>query len=324
MRRRGLLGSGIAALAAPALAQGQATAPWPNRPVRMVVPLPPGGATDIWARLVAEPMAEALGQPVVIENRAGAGGMIGAEAVARGPADGATILFHISNFVQTPAVFRRWPYQPLEDFAFVGKMGTTPLPFCVRADIPAGTLAEFVAYAKGRQLPFGTYSPGSSGHAFAQLLSDIRGLDMVPVHYRGEAPMLQDVLGGRVACAFHSMTGSGDHIRAGRIRPLAALGRDGIPSLPQVPTFASLGYPDDFAQSGFVGLFAPARTPEPVQTRLADAFRFAMERPEVLLRLAEMDTIAQYLPPAAFREDVANYMRFWSGLVDRRGLSAEG
>ena len=324
MRRRGLLGSAIAAFAEPARAQGQATAPWPNRPVRMVVPLPPGGATDIWARLVAEPMAEALGQPVVIENRAVAGGMIGTEAVARGPADGNTILFHISNFVQTPAVLRRWPYQPLEDFAFVGKMGTTPLPFCVRADIPADTLADFVAYARGRQLPFGTYSPGSSGHAFAQLLSDIRGLGMVPVHYRGEAPMLQDVLGGRVACAFHSMTGSGDHIRAGRIRPLAALGRDGIPSVPGVPTFVSLGYPEDFARSGFVGVFAPARTPEPALARLVEAFRFAMGRPEVLRRLAEMDTIAQYLPPAEFREDVASYMRFWSDLVDRMGLRVEG
>ncbi len=308
MRRRCLLGSAAAALAAPALARAQATAPWPNRPVRMVVPLPPGGATDIWARLVAEPMAEALGQPVVIENRAGAGGMIGTEAVARGPADGTAILFHISNFVQAPAVFRRWPYQPLEDFAFIGKMGTTPLPF----------------YARGRQLPFGTYSPGSSGHAFAQLLSDIRGLGMVPVHYRGEAPMLQDVLGGRVACAFHSMTGSGDHIRAGRIRPLAALGRDGVPSLPGVPTFASLGYPEDFARSGFVGVFAPARTPEPALARLVEAFRFAMGRPEVLRRLAEMDTIAQYLPPAEFREDVASYMRFWSDLVERMGLRVEG
>jgi tripartite-type tricarboxylate transporter receptor subunit TctC len=136
--------------------------------------------------------------------------------------------------------------------------------------------------------------------------------------------MLQDVLGGRLACAFHSMTGSGDHIRAGRIRPLAALGRDGIPSLPGVPTFASLGYPEDFARSGFVGVFAPARTPEPALARLVEAFRSAMGRPEVLRRLAEMDTIAQYLPPAEFREDVADYMRFWSDLVDRMGLRVEG
>ncbi len=321
LRRRTLpiLASGL--LATPALAQS----PYPNRPIRMVVPLPAGGATDIWARLVAEPMAQRLGQPVVIENRAGAGGMIGTEAVKNAAPDGYTILFHIASFVQTPVVLKRWPYQPLEDFAFIGKMGTTPLPFCVRGDLPPKTLAEFVDYARGKNLPYGTYSPGSSGHAFAQLLSDVNTLDMVAVHYRGEAPMLQDVLGGRVACAFHSMTGSGDHIRAGRIRPLATLGSDGIPTLPQVPTFVSLGYPPaEWARSGFVGVFAPVRTPAPEQAKLVEAFRFAMTRPEVLRRLAEMDTIAQYLGPAEFREDVATYMGFWSGLVERMGLTVEG
>jgi tripartite-type tricarboxylate transporter receptor subunit TctC len=321
MRRRSLILAAGAALASPALAQPA----FPTRPIRMVVPLPAGGATDIWARLIAEPMGAELGQPVVIENRGGAGGMIGTEAVKNAAPDGHTILFHIATFVQTPVVLRRFPYQPLEDFAFIGKLGTTPLPFCVRADIPATTLAEFVAYAKGRQLVYGTYSPGSSGHAFAQLLSDKHGLEMEAVHYRGEAPMLQDVLGGRIPCAFHSMTGSGDHIRSGRIRPLATLGTDGIPSLPAVPTFVSLGYPaEEFGRSGFVGVFAPVRVPDPVQARLVEAFRFAMTRPEVLQRLAETDTIAQYLPPAAFRADVESYMRFWSALVDRMGLSVEG
>jgi tripartite-type tricarboxylate transporter receptor subunit TctC len=320
MRRRSLL---ALPLALPALAQAQGQ--YPDRPIKMVVPLPAGGATDIWARLVAEPMAGFLGQPVVIENRGGAGGMIGTEAVKNAPPDGYTILFHIASFVQSPVVFRRWPYQPLEDFFPVGKMGTTPLPFCCRADLPARTLAEFIAYARGKQLPYGTYSPGSSGHAYAQLLSDREKLDMVAVHYRGEAPMLQDVLGGRVACAFHSMTGSGEHIRSGRIRPLATLGRNGIPSMPQVPTFLSLGYPEeDFGISGFVGVWAPVRTPAPVQGRLVEAFHFAMTRPEVLQRLAETDTIAQYLGPDEFRQDIARYMAAWSALVDRLGLSVEG
>lgn len=320
MRRRGLL-------AAPFLLPGLARAQpgFPDHPIRMVVPLPPGGATDIWARLVAEPMGSVLGQPVVIENRGGAGGMIGTEAVKNAAPDGHTILFHISSFVQSPVVFRRWPYRPLEDFAPLGKLGTTPLPFCCRADIPAATLAEFVAYARGKALPYGTYSPGSSGHAFAQLLSDREDLGLVAVHYRGEAPMLQDVLAGRVACAFHSMTGSGEHIRAGRIRPLATLGRNGIPSLPGVPTFLSLGYAEaDFGLSGFVGAWAPARTPAPVQARLAEAFRHAMTRPEVLQRLREMDTIADYLGPEEFGEDVARYLRFWSALVERMGLTVEG
>lgn len=321
MLRRSLLAAAAApALARPALAQPA----WPSRPIRMVVPLPAGGATDIWARLVAEPMAAQLGQPVVIDNRGGAGGMVGTEHVARGPADGYTILFHISNFVQTPVVLRQWPYRPLEDFACIGKLGTTPLPFCVNASLPVADLREFIAYAKGRQLPYGTYSPGSSGHAFAQLLSDIEGLDMTAVHYRGEAPLLQDMLGARVACAFHSMIASGDYIRSGRLRPLATLSRGGIPSMPQVPSFVSLGYSDDFAQGGFVGLFAPARTPDAVQAQLAEAFRHAMTRPAVLQRLAETDTIAQYLGPAEFREDVANYLRFWTALVERTGLRVEG
>lgn len=319
MHRRSLFGLAAAGLAAPALAQS----PYPNRPIRMVVPLPPGGATDIWARLVAEPMAVTLGQPVVIENRAGAGGMIGTEAVKNAAPDGYTILFHIASFIQTPVVFRRWPYTP-DDFAPIGKFGTTPLPFCVRADIPVTTLKEFVAWAKGKQLPYGTYSPGSSGHAFAQALSDLEGLEMTAVHYRGEAPMLQDVLGGRIPCAFHSMTGSGEAIRSGRIRPLATLGRNGIPSMPQVPTFVSLGYPDYFGQGGFIGLFAPARAPEPAQAALVDAFRQAMQRPDVLRRLAEMDTIPQYLGPAEFRADIEQYQRFWQGLVDRLGLTVEG
>ena len=319
MLRRGLLGLAAAGLAAPARAQ----APFPNRPIRMVVPLPPGGATDIWARLVAEPMGASLGQPVVIENRAGAGGMIGTEAAKNAPPDGHTILFHIASFVQTPVVLRRWPYR-VEDFAPLGKLGTTPLPFCVRADMPVTTLKDFVAYAKGRQLSYGTYSPGSSGHAFAQALSDLEGLDMTAVHYRGEAPMLQDVLGGRVDCAFHSMTGSGEQIRAGRIRPLATIGSMPIPSLPALPRFVSLGYPDYFGNSGFVGLFAPVQVPAPILARLAGAFRDAMAQPEVLRRLAEMDTIAQYLDPVAFGADVAAYLRFWQGLVDRLNLTAEG
>ncbi len=322
MQRRHLIGLAAGCLALPAAAGAQG--PWPERPIRVVVPFPPGGATDLWARLVTEPMAAALGQPFVIENRAGAGGMIGTEAVARAVPDGHTLLFTIASFVQSPVVFRRWPYQPLEDFAPIGRMGTTPLPFCVRAEVPARSLAEFVAWAKGRDLAYGTYSPGSSGHAFAQLLSDVAGLNMTPVHYRGEAPMLADVLGGRVSCAFHSMTGSGEHIRSGRLRALATLGRAGIPSMPQVPSFVSLGYPEAFGISGFVVMLAPARVPPPVLARLAAAFRDAMARPDVLRRLAELDTIAAWLGPEDFRTDIATYMRFWSELVTRMNLSAEG
>ena len=323
MRRRAL----IATLAMPALAraQGNVGSGFPDRPIKMVVPLAPGGATDIWARLVAEPMAAMLGQPVVIENRAGAGGMIGAEAVKNAAPDGHTIMFHIANHAQTPVVLKRFPYHPVNDFSFIGKFGTTALPWCVRGDLPVHSMRAFRDYARGKGLNYGTYSPGSSGHAFGQVISDHDKLDMAAVHYRGEAPMLADVLGGRIPCAFHSMTGSGEHIRAGRVRPLAVLGLDRVPSMPQVPTMVDEGYPRElFGRTGFIGVFAPKGLPAPVQARLVEAFRYAMHLPATLTRMRELDTVPQYLGPDEFKRDVEDYLAFWTALVERTGITAEG
>jgi len=326
MHRRAALAAGLAASALapgrPGRAQGGGWSP--DRPIRFIVPFPPGGATDIWARMVGDGMAAALSQPIVIENRSGAGGMVGAEAAAKATPDGHTLLFTISPFIQSPVVFRRWPYQPLEDFAPIGKLGTTPLPFCVRPEIPARTLAEFVAYARGKDLSFGSYAAGSTGHAYAQLLSDVEKLGMTHVAYRGEAPMLTDILGGRIACGFHSMTAAGEYIRGGRLRPLACTGRNGIPSLPQVPTFVSLGYPETFATAGFIGLFAPARVPAAAQARLADVFAAVLANGEFQRRLLEIDTIPGWLGPAAFRAEIAFQLKEWSDLAEAMNLRVDG
>jgi tripartite-type tricarboxylate transporter receptor subunit TctC len=320
MYRRKLPALGAALLAAPALAQGA----YPDRPIRFIVPFPAGGATDIWSRLTAEAMGADLGQPIVIENRSGAGGMLGAEYVAKGSADGYTLLFTISPLIQSPVVFRRWPYQPLEDFVPIGKMGTTPLPFCIRPERPAKTLGEFVAYARGKDLSFGSYATGSSGHAFAQLFSDVEKLGMTHVAYRGEAPMLTDILGGRIQCGFHSMTAAGEYIRGGRLRPLACTGRNGIPSLPQVPTFVSLGYPATFATAGFIGLFAPARVPAEAQKRLAEVFAGVMADKAFQRRLLDIDTIPGWLGPDAFRAEIAFQLKEWSDLATAMNLRADG
>ncbi|MDN3567765.1 tripartite tricarboxylate transporter substrate binding protein [Paeniroseomonas aquatica] len=323
MKRRRLLAL-PSLLATPAISPALAQPPWPDRPIRFVVPFPPGGATDIWSRLIAEAMGASLGQPIVIENRSGAGGMVGTEAVAKGPADGNTLLFTISPFIQSPVVFRRWPYQPLEDFAPVGKLGTTPLPFCIRPEIPATTPAEFSAWARGKDLSFGSYATGSSGHAFAQLYSDTDRLGMTHVGYRGEAPMLTDILGGRIACGFHSMTAAGDFIRSGRLRPLAVLGRRRVPSLPELPTFLELGYPAAFGMSGFIGLFAPARVPAPVQARLAETFAEAMRREAVVRRLLEIDTLPGWLGPVEFRAEIAAQLAEWTELATAMNLTVDG
>ncbi len=327
MHRRHLFGLAAGALAAPAAAQAPSPTAWPgtwpDRPIRLIVPFPAGGATDLWARMTAEAMAGPLGQPVLIENRSGAGGMVGTEAAAKAPPDGQTLLFTITTHVQSPVVFRRWPYQ-LADFAPIGRLGTSPLPFCVRPEVPAASIAEFVAWARGRDLSFGSYAAGSTGHAMAQLLADRDGLGMTHVAYRGEAPMLTDLLGGRIACGFHSMTAAGDFIRAGRLRALAGLGRTRIPSLPQVPTFVELGYPDAFAFAGFIGLLAPARVPPPILARLVETFRGAMADPGLRRRLLEMDTLPGYFGPAEFGEDIVRVLGEWTELATLMNLTVEG
>jgi tripartite-type tricarboxylate transporter receptor subunit TctC len=326
-RRRAALAAGLAAVCALPARRGrsQQGGGWsPDRPIRFIVPFPAGGATDVWARMVGDAMAAELGQPVVIENRSGAGGMVGAEAAAKATPDGHALLFTISPFIQSPVVFRRWPYQPLEDFAPIGKLGTTPLPFCVRPDIPAQTLAEFVSYARGKNLSFGSYAAGSTGHAMAQLLSDHEKLGMTHIAYRGEAPMLTDILGGRIACGFHSMPAAGDYIRSGRLRPLACLGRTGIPSLPRVPTFVSLGYPATFATAGFIGLFAPARVPAAAHARLAEVFAGVVANPAFQRRLLDIDTIPGWLGPEAFRAEMAFQLKEWSDLAAAMNLTVDG
>jgi tripartite-type tricarboxylate transporter receptor subunit TctC len=326
MHRRAALAAGLAAACALPRRSGRAQGGgWsPDRPVRFIVPFPAGGATDVWSRMVGDAMAAELGQPVVIENRSGAGGMVGTEAAAKAAPDGHTLLFTISPFIQSPVVFRRWPYQPLEDFAPIGKLGTTPLPFCIRPEIPARTMAEFVFFARGKDLSFGSYAAGSTGHAFAQLLSDHEKLGMTHIAYRGEAPMLTDILGGRIQCGFHSMTAAGDYIRSGRLRALACTGRNGIPSLPQVPTFVSLGYPPTFATAGFIGLFAPARVPAAAQARLAEVFAGVMANGAFQRRLLDIDTIPGWLGPDAFRAEIAFQMKEWSDLAATMNLTVDG
>lgn len=320
MRRRDIIAATAGlALTRPALAQS-----WPDRPIRWIVPFPPGGSTDVWARLVAEPMSADLGQPIVIDNRGGAGGLIGTEAAARATPDGHTMLFTITTHVTSPVVLRRFPYDPVADFAPIGKLGVTPLVLCASPSTQGDTVQDFAAWARGKDLSYASYAPGSSGHAYGQMFSDEARLNMTHVAYRGEGPMLQDMLAGNVACAFHSMAASGGAIRARRIRPLALSGTLRLPSLPAVPLMRESGFSERFAFAGFIGLLAPARVPQPILDRSVAAFRKVMETPSVLQRLAEIDTIPQYLGPDAFREDIARALRDWTVLATELNLSVQG
>ena len=323
-KRRTLLGLTAAALLpSPALAQGGA---YPDRPVRFIVPFPPGGGTDVWARIAAEGMQAELGQPVIIENRGGAGGLVGTEAAAKVPPDGYTLLFTITTHIQTPVVMRRFPYDPVADFAPIGRLGTTAITFCVGPAVPASvrSMAEFTAWARDRDLSLGSYAPGSTGHAFALMLAEEAKLRMTHVPYRGETPMLQDMLSGQIHGGFHSMASAGEMMKAGRVRPLGSSGERRVPSLPQVPTLLELGFSRRFTFNGFSGLMAPARTPQPVLDRLVEAFRAVAAKPETHQRLLAIDTFPSYQDPPTFRAQIERNLREWTEIAERLNLSIEG
>jgi tripartite-type tricarboxylate transporter receptor subunit TctC len=185
-------------------------------------------------------------------------------------------------------------------------------------------MAEFIAWGRGRDLSFGSYAPGSTGHAFALMLAEEAKLEMTHVAYRGETPMLQDLLGGQIHGGFHSMAGAGEMMKAGRIRPLGSSGETRVPSMQQVPTLKELGFSTRFSFSGFSGLLAPARTPQPVLDRLVEAFRVAAAKPETHQRLLAIDTIPSYQGPAAFKAQIEKNLREWTEIAERLNLSIEG
>ena len=325
MRRRSIFTLAAGALALPAL-QARAQESYPDRPIRFIVPFPAGGATDAWARIAAEGMQPELGQTIIIDNRGGAGGLIGTEAAAKAVPDGYTLLFTITTHIQTPVVMRRFPYDPIADFAPIGRLGTTSITFVIGPKVPAEirTLPDFIAWGKGRDLSFGAYAPGSTGHAFGLLLAEEAGLTMENVVYRGEAPMLQDMLGGQIHGGFHSMATAGEMVKAGRIRPLATAGTRRIPALPDTPLLKDLGFSERFSFSGFSGLLAPAQVPRPILDRLTEAFRIAAAKPETHQRLLALDTVPSYQDPAAFRAQIERNLREWTEIATRLNLTVEG
>ena len=320
MQRRALM-AGV--LASPALAQGE----WqPDRPIRIIVPFPAGGATDVWARLCAESMSEMLRVPVLIENRSGAAGMIGADAVAKSPADGHTLLFTITPLVQSPIVLGQAPYDAVRDFSPIGQMGTTTLVFMCRAALPPRNLAEFITYARaqaaaGRNLNLGSWAAGSSAHVFALAMNNRLNMGMTHVAYRGEAPMVTAYLSNEVDCGINSLTSTREHVVSGKLRPLAALGDARAGGMPDLPTFYEQGVDVGRGWSGFIGLLGPARMAPAVHARLAAVFRDTMQREALRARLVAMDTEPVWLGPEDFAATIIRVRDLWTELT--RGMDLQ-
>lgn len=323
MQRRNLLALGAVPMAAPALAQPT----WqPDRPIRIIVPFPAGGATDVWARMCAEPMSEMLRVPVLIENRSGAAGMIGADAVAKAPPDGHTLLFTITSLVQSPIVLGNAPYDAVRDFMPIGQMGTTTLVFMIRSEFPPRTLREFIAFAQararaGRGLNLGSWAAGSSAHVFALAMNNALDLGMTHVAYRGEAPMVTAYLSGEVDAGINSLTSTREPIISGKLRPLAALGTARAGGMPEVPTFIEQGVDVGRGWSGFVGLLGPARMPPQIHARLVEVFRATMHREALRQRLIAIDTDPVWLGPEDFGATIVRIRDLWAELT--RGMDLQ-
>jgi len=296
---------------------------FPNRPLRLVVTVPPGGAADFIARLVGGKLSESLGQPVVVENKAGASGTIAADAVAKAPADGYTLL---QNSITThgigPHLFERLPYDPVKDFAAVSGLALLPLIMAVNAELPARNVNELVAYAKSHSVNFASSGNGGAPHMAAELFKSVTGAPLVHVPYKGSGPAVADLVGGRVQIMFDAAPSLIAHVRSGKLRVLAAASTGRNRLLPDVPTFAELGYPQ-VNVSLWYGLLAPAGTPRSAIARLNGAVGKVLDSPEVVERLHAQGAEPMRGTPEAFAAFMREESAKWAPVVRQANIKAE-
>jgi tripartite-type tricarboxylate transporter receptor subunit TctC len=312
----------LALCCSPALAAAQ---PWPARPITLIIPFPPGGSTDIIGRIAADGMARALGTSIVVDNRGGAGGAIGAKAIADAAPDGYTLgVATVSTHVVNPVVQHELRYDPLQDFTLVSQIAAVPNVLSVHPSVPARTMAEFVRYAREHpgKLNYGTPGVGSLGHLTGETFKYSARVDLTHVPYRGAGPALNDTLAGQVQVLFDNLPSSLPHIKAGRLRALAVASDRRVASLADVPTFAELGYPLVNDPSWF-GLIAPAKLPAEITERVHAALVAALKQPEVLKRLEAAAATPVGNSPAAFREVVQSALANTRKVVREANLKFE-
>ena len=320
----------LALLVGAAQAQAEAEAQaqphdYPNRPVHLIVGLPAGGGADIVARTVAAALGDRLGQPMVVDNRTGSGGLVAADGAARAAADGHTLLFGtISYSAIFASLYKKLPYDPVKDFAPVSLLATYPLVLVVNPAAPERTLAEFIAHAKAApgQLSYASAGQGSPLHLAMEMLKARTGMPMVHVPYRGGVLATGDLIGGQVHAIFDALPTQLANIKAGKVRALAVTGATRSAQLPDVPTMAEAGVAG-FEFTGWYALFAPAATPQPVLDRLHRSVSTALAAPELKQRLYELGVDATPSSPAELARFQRAEIQRWGQAVRDSGAIAE-
>jgi tripartite-type tricarboxylate transporter receptor subunit TctC len=300
-----------------ALWLGTATAQYPNKPLRLIVPFAPGGSTDIFARLIGERAALTLGQPVVVENRAGAAGNIGAEAVVRSAPDGYTLLMATTGVMAiNNALYKNMTYDAAKDLEPVVYIASITNVLIVPPDLPAQNVAELIAMAKKEpgKLTFASSGAGASTHMSAELFKSMTGTDILHVPYKGSGPALPDLMSGRVSMMFENAPGAVPHIKAGKVRALAQTGLKRSSAMPDVPTLAESGVPG-YESLSWSGIAVPAGTPRDVIERLNKDLNAVLATPEMRQKLGEQGAESIGGPPEAFAAHIRTEREKWSRVI---------
>ena len=314
----------LLALGAGAQAQTSAAA-YPNKPIRLVVPFTPGGSTDILARAIGQELGKAWGQSVVIDNVAGAGGGIGADKVAKAPADGYTLLMgHIGTLAVNPSLYPKLPYNPVTDFAPVAWVARVPNVLVVHPGVPAKTTQELVALGKSRpgQLNYGSGGNGSAANLATEYFKLQTGTSLLHIPYRGTVPATTDLLGGQIQVLFTGAPALLGHIKSGQLRALAVSSPQRLEALPDVPTVAEAGYPG-FEADQWYGVVAPAGTPPEIVRKLNAQINLALASAEMKARLSSEGATATPTTPEAFGQHIVRELARWKPVISSGRVKAD-
>ena len=309
----------LLASAGHSLAQG-----WPNRPIRMVVPYTPGGYTDLMARLVGQKISEALGQPIVFENKPGANAIIGTDVVAKAAPDGYTFGTVIAAHAVNATLNPKLPYDTLKDFTYVSLMSVAPLIMIAHPSLPANNVKELVALAKSKpgQLNFASSGVGAAAHLTMEMFKSRTGIEMQHIPYKGTAGALQDTVGGQINVMFDIVGPLMPQVRSGNAKAIVVTAKERIPAAPDVPTMAEQGVPD-FVSGTWAGIIAPAGTPKEIVDRVAAEAKKALADPAMKAKLAEQGIVAVGDGPDDFRVFVTDEIARWSKVITDAGIKME-
>lgn len=324
-RLRALAAAALAALSftTPLAVHAQAGA-YPEKPIRFIVPYPPGGGTDVIARIVQERFQAVLGQPIVIENRGGAGGSVGTEVAARAAPDGYTVLFTLSSHTMNPAIFHKLSYDTARDFEPVGTVASLPQILVASPQVPVNNMAELIALAKAQpgMLSFATVGNGSPGHFAGELFKIRTGTQMTHIPYRGGGPAVTDVIGGQVPLLWVSIPAVSQFVKSGKVKALGVSTRKRSAAFPDIPTLEEAGVPD-FEVDSWYAMFVPARTPRPIIDKLNRALNTVVSDPAIRDKLLAQGSEGVGGTPEALGRVVGSELVKWAKLAQDANIKVD-